>query len=407
MEYLFMDLIKKITETIKKYYNEILFLGISLFFAPLYLFSNLLRQKCGFGKSGFCGKILVIQAAKLGDMVCSTPIFREIKKEYPNSYLIAACLKRVAPILQSNPHINEIIHIDDFIYGGFCKRIKFVYKIKKEKIASSLTLMPSVPGIIIPLWAMIPEKIITTSQYAGRLHKIISLFYKDKLEYKRHTLTVSHYLDLLKFIGINADNRKKELFFSGHDEIFVNDFFRRNNLTGKELSIGAAVTAGNVLKEWSPEKFAELFDKLINELGARIIVVGSKGDKKKISYIQSIMKNEIHNTAGLFTLPQLSYFLSKMKLFVSVDTGPLYMANAVGTPVVNIAGPIDIREQPPLGEKCAIVQKKLDCVPCSFTFPPTRKCRNREKLKCLKIITVDDVFRGIIKLIKEEKIWNV
>lgn len=410
----YINSLKRALQIFKKYYIEGFFMGITLVFSPVLLSLNLkdlFNEKYGLRKKGscrcFCRKILVIQAAKLGDMACSTPVFREIKKQYPECYLMVACLKNVAPVLINNPHINEIIHLDDFICGGLLKKIKFIQGVAKKKIACSITLLPGLPGAVVPLWAFIPKRIITTSQYASETSKILSWFFRDKLEYQRHTLTVRHYLNLLKFIGIDSDNLKKELFFSSQDEIFVNYFLRKNNLECRELLIGSAITAGNVLKEWSPERFVQLFDKLIDRLGAKIIVVGSLKDKEKIRYVQSKMKNKIYNAADVFNLSQLSCLLSKLKLFVSVDTGPLYMANAVGTPVVDIAGPIDIYEQPPLGEKCAIVQKKIDCLPCSFVFPPARKCRNQEKLKCLKIITVDDVYNGIAELMKEENIWNV
>jgi ADP-heptose:LPS heptosyltransferase len=38
-----------------------------------------------------------------------------------------------------------------------------------------------------------------------------------------------------------------------------------------------------------------------------------------------------------------------------VDTGPIYVAEAFGTPTVDIVGPVDEREQPPIGQKHRVV----------------------------------------------------
>jgi len=71
----------------------------------------------------------------------------------------------------------------------------------------------------------------------------------------------------------------------------------------------------------------------------------------------------------------------------------------MGLPVVDIAGPIDIYEQPPLGDKCEIVQKKLPCVPCSFVIKTARICEHEHR-KCVESISVNDVFDSVVKLIK-------
>ncbi len=376
-----------------QYIEQLIFLILTYLFYPLF-------SLISFFKKSNQKKILIVQTAKIGDLVCSTPVFREIKRKYPESYLAVICLGMASSVLENNPHIDEIILADNFIKGGFFKKLAFISKIREKKFDTCFTLLPDLLGILVSLWSPIPKRVMTTSRYTSKTNRMLSLLFKDRLEYKRHTLTATHYLKLLEFINIKETDKKKELFFSQEDEKKVDSFLRENDLVGKNL-IGTAVTAGNVLKEWPLEKFAQLFDKLINDLGVEIIVFGSEKDKGKINHLESMMKNRIFNLAGLFTLPQSSAFLSKMKVFVSVDTGPLYMANAVGIPVVDIAGPIDINEQPPLGENCIIVQKKIECLPCSFVLPPARVCRNPEKLKCLKLITVDDVFKAVFNLYNE------
>ncbi|GAG36860.1 unnamed protein product, partial [marine sediment metagenome] len=106
------------------------------------------------------------------------------------------------------------------------------------------------------------------------------------------------------------------------------------------------------------------------------------------------------DSSQALSLIELAALLKYLKVFISVDTGPLYMANAMGTSVVDIAGPIDIYEQPPLGDKCAIVQKKLPCVPCSFVIKTARFCKEGHR-QCVEDISVDDVFGAVKKLSKK------
>lgn len=118
------------------------------------------------------------------------------------------------------------------------------------------------------------------------------------------------------------------------------------------------------------------------------------------------MKNNSVNAAGAFKLYELAAFMRNLKLFISVDCGSLYVADAAGVPSVVIAGSVDMREQHPLNSPYKVIQKNIYCFPCSFTPFPARTCKEGH-LKCLKEITPEEVFDSVIKLISEEKLKNI
>jgi len=82
-----------------------------------------------------------------------------------------------------------------------------------------------------------------------------------------------------------------------------------------------------------------------------------------------------------------------------MDTGPLYIANAVGVPVVDIVGPDDMKEQSPIGLAVRFVRKNLACAPCSLVFSGIRYCKQGH-LRCVKEITPEDVFEAGRSLLK-------
>jgi len=78
----------------------------------------------------------------------------------------------------------------------------------------------------------------------------------------------------------------------------------------------------------------------------------------------------------------------------------LYMADAVGVPVVDITGPVDVDELYSLGKRCKIVQKKIYCVPCAHMFYVPRVCREGH-LRCFKEINPEEVFNAASSLINK------
>jgi ADP-heptose:LPS heptosyltransferase len=234
---------------------------------------------------------------------------------------------------------------------------------------------------MLPFWAGIPERITSTSKFTGKTSHVFSFLNNHRLEYKQHTSKLKHNLEILKFLEIKDCSEKKEVFITEEEEQKTQKFLQNNNIKDDDLIVGVSVTAGNKTKEWELFKFEQLSDKLKKELNAKIIFIEQAN----------------------FELHELAALLKKIKLFISVDTGPLYIAHAVGTLVVDITGPCDIDEQPPRDSNAKLVYKKIECWPCSFVVPPARYCK-RKHLHCIKNISVNDVFGAVVELVKENHI---
>jgi len=343
--------------------------------------------------------ILVINTGKIGDLVCATPIFREIKKKFPNSYLVVAIREQSYGVVQNNTYIDKFIFLNSKQYQGFFKGIKLIRELIKEKFVWSINSSPRAFNTIFPFWAGIPKRITSTSNFTGKTARIFSFFNNHKLEYKQHTFRLRHNLELLRFLGVKKYSEKKDVFITERENKRAEKFFKKNNLKKNDILIGISVAAGNKLKEWELIKFSQLADKLIEDLGAKIIFIGAPNDKKSVSKAIVSMKNKALSNTD-FKLHELAALFKKLKLFISVDTGPLYIAHAVGVPVVDITGPCDVDEQPPRDNRSELVYKKMDCWPCSFVIPPARNCK-RGDLRCIKEITIDDVFNAAYRLIKK------
>ena len=379
---------------LQAYLNNFFWLFLTYFLAPLFYLLIALRKK------NARLKILVIQTAKIGDLVCTTPVFREIKKQFPNCFLAALVIPRAEDILKNNPHLDETILLPGV--ARITERIKLIRKLRKEKYDWVISTIPDAFTKIIGLWSLIPNRVATTYHYSGEITKLLSVFSNYRLEYKRHTFLLRHYLNLLKFLGIDNVSEKKEIFIQPSENEKATNFLRNHGLNEDDLLVGISISAGVKLKEWGIANFVSLADQLVEKLKAKIIFIGGPADSPLIKQTQKMMRNNSLNAANNFKLYESAALLKKLKLFISVDTGPLYIANTVGTPVVVISGPCGMREQSPSGDKFKIVQKDIYCVPCSFVIVGARVCKEGH-LRCLKETTPEEVFDAAVDLISEGK----
>ncbi len=380
-----------------------------------YLFSPLIYTLLFFRKNK-ARRILVIQTAKIGDLICSTPVFRAIKKKYPEAHLSALVNPLTRELLLNNPYVNEIIPLETNFHKGFTGKIRLAKLFRNGRYDIAVSLNPNVPFTLAMFWGLIPVRVSVMpdpclkpsgTSFAGITYRMASVFSTHLAQHIRGRLVAETYMAMLKAIGIEDNDISKDVFKSPDADDKVESFLKENNppfippLVKGDTGgfVGLAVTSGNKLKEWGAENMAALSDKLITEFGAAIVFIGSEKDRDVFDKIVKILKRRdtIIDAVGKFNLSELPALIQRLSLFVGVDTGITYMADALNIPLVDIAGPSDMEDQRPIGKKILIIQKHLSCVPCSHTFKAPYECRYRHR-KCITDITVEEVFEGVPKL---------
>jgi len=108
------------------------------------------------------------------------------------------------------------------------------------------------------------------------------------------------------------------------------------------------------------------------------------------------MKQKSTVLAGETTLRQLMALLSRCSLVVTNDSGPMHLAAALGLPLVAIFGSTDERATGPLGPHTRIVKRPVSCSPCGLRECPI-------DFRCMMGVSVDDVYRAALELVKETK----
>ena len=94
-------------------------------------------------------------------------------------------------------------------------------------------------------------------------------------------------------------------------------------------------------KRWPAPRFAALADRIVEETGARIIVVGYGADQPLARQMRLSMRHGAVDLVGQTTIGQLAALLRRSHLYIGNDFLPLHLAVGVGTPVVGMFGPTD------------------------------------------------------------------
>jgi ADP-heptose:LPS heptosyltransferase len=169
-----------------------------------FIFDKRAKQNKTFDISRVQSVLFLRNDNKIGDMVISTLLFREIKKAYPHIQISVLCAKSNKDIIKYNPYVDEIIELK----RGFAANLFLFWKLGKRKfdlIADFLPLKPK-PGYLLMI------RLLNPSFLTGFYKKSYNI-YDFSFEECFFTNHITQYYKLfLSFLGIENPSLKYDLF---------------------------------------------------------------------------------------------------------------------------------------------------------------------------------------------------
>ena len=114
--------------------------------------------------------------------------------------------------------------------------------------------------------------------------------------------------------------------------------FAHQWLAAGRLNLVISPCASHTLRNWVPERYAQLADYAAARYNANVILVGSPApfEQEVCKRIEQTMQQPVTNICGKDTLKQLAALMQGADLVVAPDTGPAHIANAMGTDVLGV-----------------------------------------------------------------------
>lgn len=164
---------------------------------------------------------------------------------------------------------------------------------------------------------------------------------------------------------------------------------------GGGLKVGLHVSGGRAIKQWPEARFREVAEHLARARSAAIVLTGTPADRAQVDLVRTALPgNRVVDLSGDVDLLTAAAVIEKLDLFITGDTGPMHLANAVGTPIVAVFGPSDPRRYAPRGVRDTVVRIDLPCSPCNRIRLPPQRCIGHTP-DCLSGIEVARVLAAI------------
>ncbi len=333
-----------------------------------------------------------------------SPALSLLKKGLPGAEIdLLVMFKQVGELYCNNPNVNTI-HFINFLNQSKVKSFTEVMKLRKHRYDYFINTYPSNRKEYNIISFLTGAKHRIAVKYNHYSYSNFHFLNTDLTEEKKDRHNVLQNLDLIKKIlpDIKDENAPAyEIFITGEDRTYADEVLK---IFSSEFSFlagfhaGSAVFKGHINKRWEAEKFAELALLLNKTYNAGILIFGTEKDvNEKISKAAK----EITFLPPLTTLNHTLALMEKCSLFVSNDSALMHLASALKIPTAAIFGYTNYEELKPWKSKHIIVRKELECSPCFFNSPKPVKCiyKNEEMFKCIKEISIDEVFKACKQLL--------
>jgi heptosyltransferase II len=300
----------------------------------------------------------------------------------------------VADLFYHHPLIDEVIlYQSPGKHEGIRGKWKLAKELKGERFDLAILFQNAFEAALIAFLAGIPLRGGYNTDARGvLLTHAVPVNGKVK---KGHQ--VDYYREMVKGLGFQSSEPIPSLAVSKEQKEEAGRFLKGLGLQEEKRLVGFSPGAAyGPAKQWFPERFASLAERLSRDLRARILIFGSRGDKSVASLLIQGARVPLMDLTGQTTLSQAIGLISRCRLFVTNDSGLMHVAAALGIPVVAIFGSTDPMRTAPLGKNCRVVRSLLPCAPCLRPHCPGER-------ECMDRITVDEVFDETRKIWKSER----
>ncbi|HEX4882924.1 MAG TPA: putative lipopolysaccharide heptosyltransferase III [Casimicrobiaceae bacterium] len=351
-------------------------------------------------------RVLVTKLRHHGDVLLASPVLSVLRRALPHAEIDALVYRETAPMLERHPALAQLFTIDRGSRPrGTLARLRAdvallrALRARRHDLLVHLTEHPR--GLVLALVAQpryAVARLPARHRWAWNLG--FTHYYPWPKGTPRHTVETN--LDALRRIGIvpRDDDKRLVVVPSADDEARIDAELRQRGLAHGSF---AQMHPGSrwLFKAWESERMAEVAHTLAQR-GVPVVLTGAP-DARERAIVDAVLaalpptsRGAVHDLAGRLTLPELAALTARARLFVGVDSAPMHIAAATGTPVVALFGPSDEREWGPWKVTHRVVASPgFPCRPCR-----NDGCGGGKRSECLATLPAGPVLAAIDEVLQ-------
>ncbi|HEY9604380.1 MAG TPA: lipopolysaccharide heptosyltransferase II [Allocoleopsis sp.] len=348
--------------------------------------------------------ILCVRLDSIGDVLMTTPAIRAIKESCPGRRITLCTSPAGVEVASLVPEIDDVIVYDAPWMKATAPRtnsqpeFEMVEKLRSLQFDAAVIFtvfsQNPLPSAFLCYLADIPLRLAHCHENP---YQLLTNWVLDPEPSCGIRHEVRRQLDLVATAGCRTTKERMSLRVP---EDARHQILQRLAELGIDLKrplvmIHPGATATS--RRYPPEGFAQVARRLVLDGNFQVIFTGSESERELVEGIQSATDTHSSSLVGYLNLAELAALIEITHLVISNNTGPVHIAAAVGTPVVDLYA-LTNPQHTPWGVPNRVL---FHDVPCKFCY---KSICPEGHYNCLRLVTPDEVFRAACELFSETTI---
>jgi lipopolysaccharide heptosyltransferase II len=355
--------------------------------------------------------ILIFAYHGLGNFIMYTPALKRLRERYPDA--------RIDLQVGNNTGCEEVLAgsgLFDNIYNtphraGVRVWVKRLLEIRRARYDVTVNEFHSHSALLatIAVLSRAPFRVghVTSPGWAHHNSRF-SFIFNIPVRMAEDEHEIDRYMDLaasLDAARIPLAESRPFIHLTDADRRFAQDYLAQAGISPADAVIGIQPGTSPTMrwKQWPIDRYRVVIERIVSQIpGVRIVLFGNPLEVAMCADLMRGLESRITLAAGQTSVKQVAALIEGCRSLICNDSGLMHIAVAVGTPVVAIYGPTDIRRTRPWGAANTIIRHELPCSPC-FKLEGEAQLRACPHHDCLMTITPEEVFERAVAALREDQ----
>jgi lipopolysaccharide heptosyltransferase II len=290
----------------------------------------------------FCKNILCVRPDNMGDVLMTTPAFRAIKESLPGVQLTLLGSPNGAVIAPLIPEIDEVVtcklpweskeHPD-----SADTLLALIDTLSKRAFDGAIVFtnysQSAFPAAFLCYLANIPRRLAYAKEYQARL---LTDWVIDQEPYLMLKHGVQRQLDLIAAVGFTTENETLSLRVPEEAIKTVRAKLEHAGVDTNKPFIVVHPGASDPKRQYPPHLYAQAIQRITEDMHYQVVISGVASEIPLSDILMKGSHQNICSLVGQLNISELAGLIAMAQLLISNNTGPIHIAAAVQTPVVDL-----------------------------------------------------------------------
>ena len=334
------------------------------------------------------GSLCLLRTSAIGDVTHVVPIVRTLQAHWPQTRLTWIIGKLEHKLVGDLPGVEFLVFDKTAGWRGF-RSLRT--QLAGHSFDALLHMQVALRANLLSALVRAPLRIGYDHARSKDFH---GLFVNQRIAARSGDHVLDAMASFLEPLGLRQTQVRWDIPTAQGDEEFA-----AHLLPGNTPTLLVSPCSSHRVRNWQPQRYAAAIDHAATKLGWRVALCGgpSAYEREFGDAIVEKARNKPIDLIGKDTLKQLLALLRRASLVLAPDSGPMHMANAVGTPVLGLHAASNPQRSGPYSERRWCVDR-YDAAARKFRGKPASELAWGTKLEypgVMDLIEVDDVIERL------------